>query len=221
MKRAVLTVVVGLALTLFLVPAFATTLPWGGTIAGPTPLGYNPITGNPGAHGALTLVTTIGGPWSYPSPPDPTPGSGTYEEAVYKQSNGNLVFAFQVHNVGPDIVETLTSAKWSSNVTIDAEQWIGNANGWLKGNSNGKDSSVSFHSGVIKWNMSPALNSNQNSYVLLLFTNAKKYKPGSFTIQDGGTSTNPGLVADTPEPASLSLLGLGLAGLGVFRRKKK
>lgn len=210
MKRALLAF---LGLALLVTPALATTLSSGTSIAGPAPLGSSPFS-------TLTFVTSVGGAWSYPSPPDPTPGSGTYVESVYKDGGGHLVFAFQVHDNGPDIVETLTSAAWKGGVTVDAEQWKGGGL-WLTGSPAGQTTSVSLHSGVIRWSMSPALTGGANSYVLLLYTDATRYAPGSFTIQDGGTATVAGLVPATPEPATFALLGVGLAGLGTFLRLRK
>lgn len=210
MKRALLAF---LGLALLVTSSLATTLLPGSSIAGPAPLGSNPIT-------SLTFVTSVGGAWTYPSPPDPTPGSGTYVESVYKDAGGHLVFAFQVQNNGPDIVETLTTAKWTGVLSIDAEQWKGGASGWATGSLAGKPATISMHSGVIRWSMNPDLNAGGTSYVLLLYTDATHYAPGSFTLQDGGTSTNPGLVP-APEPATFALLGVGLAGLGTLRKLKR
>jgi hypothetical protein len=59
-----------------------------------------------------------------------------------------------------------------------------------------------------------------DSYVL--FTNASAYTPGTITFQDGTTVNAGALVASTPEPSSLLLLGTGLLGLAfaLFRKNK-
>ena len=81
--------------------------------------------------------------------------------------------------------------------------------------------------GVVGFNFTPPLSNEltagQETYLLIVNTNATAFNPGIISVIDGATATVDGFettTAATPEPSTLSLLGTGLLAVGAGLRRK-
>jgi len=212
MKRAILAAVAVLSLSLLLTPAFASTVPanqvpvanlW-------TTLGTNPFP-------SLNPVSPfIFAPFTLPSL---NPVTGHYATQVFSDASGHLVFAYYVQldgnppNAANADIQKISTGDWDDSITVDAKQW---ADGSVPA------SGINRINGVITMYFQiPLVKAGQASYDLLLYTNATDYTLDTIGLQDGAGQTVNGFVplAPTPEPATLSLLGFGIVGLGALRKK--
>ncbi len=215
MKRAFLAAVAVLSLTLLLTPAFASNVPpnqvavanlWTNLGSAPSDLG--------------TAVAANGGAFTLPGL---SPTTGTYGTVVFQQADGHLVFAYQVtldtappNPVNGD-VQKVSTGDWADSITVDAKQFDASSGSIAA-------SGINRLNGVITmYFQNPLVKDGQTSYVLLLYTNATQFAVDTIGIQDGAGTTVGGFVplapVSTPEPATLSLLGFGIVGLGALRKK--
>jgi hypothetical protein len=196
MKKILLTVLVGLFVLGMSASAMAVTI-----LPAPSTGALAPIT----TIAILTKTISFTGADGF--------FSGTLTQKVYKESAG-MLFTYQFTNDAgsTDPIDELTTTDFTGfTVDIDVEEALV----WnMRRNT---PSTVGFQRtpGIGGYD-GPAV----TSALMWIQTNAKSYKVGHTTLQNGDVVRMETYAPATPEPSSMLLLGMGILGLFGLGKKK-
>jgi PEP-CTERM motif len=179
---------------------------------------------------AGTLLADVVDPYSFTTTAGTT--SGTIEAAVYQEAGGTLDFYYQVANdsTSATAIRAISNTSFTGFLTnlgfrVDGSTLPG-INTFVDGTVSPLNGDRDAVGSVIGFQFSPPdsakILAGTTSNVLVISTNATRFMPGNSELLDGGSQTvvtfQP---ASVPEPMSFMLLGTGLLGLGLLRRKRK
>jgi hypothetical protein len=191
------------------------------------------VPGSPvGAPG--TLLASLTSPYSFSTTAGTT--SGTLTTAVFRNSSGTLDFYYQVSNSASSATEIarmtatsftgfLTAAGYRTDgATLFGSLFVNGTLAPVTADRNLPPGSVVGFSFVPP--ISGAILPGLSSFVLVISTDATNFTAGNASVIDGGTQTvaafqPTGNPVTTPEPATLLLLGTGLAGVAAKVRKRR
>jgi hypothetical protein len=146
-----------------------------------------------------------------------------YEFILIKFSSAVDLTSIQLGNFGgggsdPFNMTYYTSTSTAASLAL-AGTTLGSGNSFSSAQSQSSQSSCGSTDGTCIDNMTGAATNN----VTYLLIGASIADNGSdfFKIQDINAYTNNNQVSGTPEPATFGMIGLALAGLGIYGRKRK